>query len=181
MSPLYLYNNKLLTNNSKLAVSQNCCCEAPCSCGSSDPKVWITIDGITRGYGLDGSTVDPNWAQCIQDFGPPNPNYSQFSRSATVECFVDKITITIDIGYSSIGYNCCTPPCDLGTYPTIIGKGTRWIYEYSLNANGCPYGSPLLISETTTDNTNLCSQENFCCNQGCWGAINAPSLSLTAP
>jgi hypothetical protein len=37
MSPLYLYNNKLLINDNKLAASQNCCC-CDCDCDDSDAK-----------------------------------------------------------------------------------------------------------------------------------------------
>lgn len=37
MSPLYLYKNKLLVVGSKLAISENCCCNTPTVTPSISP------------------------------------------------------------------------------------------------------------------------------------------------
>ena len=37
MSPLYLYKNKLLVVGSKLAISENCCCNTPTVTPSLSP------------------------------------------------------------------------------------------------------------------------------------------------
>lgn len=53
--PLFIWNNKLLEKNGKLAVNQNCCCESSSSSGSN------FISSSSYGWLPLGSNKDKNF------------------------------------------------------------------------------------------------------------------------
>jgi hypothetical protein len=76
MSPLYLFNGALLTENGALAISENCCCFQPCcSCPEGYPLFTIpgaytaSVTSEVSSTGSDFIINNPAWAQFISCYG----------------------------------------------------------------------------------------------------------------
>jgi hypothetical protein len=142
------------------------CCSAPCSCANDTPKVYVTVDGDTKGLAVCDFA---SWLLC-----GTSPSAAAYASALTEytpapPAAPTALRVTLSSGYNSLG-NC------LGT--TIIGAGTTWVYEYALNNQNCPTGDPALVSEASSDNTDLCDEPGECCNQACFGIMPTPTLSL---
>ena len=165
MTLITFKDGKPVMRDGHIGTGQPCCCGQPCSCESSEPKVWVTFNGEEKGLAVCDYA---DWSLCSS---PPTAVAVAY---ATTFYFPDQdaptsLRVSLGSGYSSIG-NCLTHPS--------IGAGTDWIYEYALDANNCPTGDPTLISETTYDDTHLCGEPGECCDETCFGIMPSPSLSL---
>lgn len=173
MTLITFKDGKPVMRDGLIGTEQQCCCVAnqPCSCESAEPKLWVTFNGEKKGLTVCDmkqwvfcSSWTPfltgeNLATVTTEYAPAPPSTPTVLR------------VTITSGYGSYGN------CGVGT--TTIGAGTDWVYEYELDANNCPTGSPTLISETSHDNTDLCDDPAACCDETCFGTIYTPTLSLT--
>ena len=74
MTPLYLWNGMLLTENGALAISQDCCCFPPC-CSCPDGYPLLTIPGI---YWSASVTYDTSYGEDNRSFIFTNPAWSEF-------------------------------------------------------------------------------------------------------
>lgn len=170
MTLITFKDGKPVMRDGLIGTEQSCCCGQSCSCESTSPKLWVTFNGETKALAVCDmeqwvfcSSFTPmltgqNLASVTTEYVPAPPSTPTALR------------VTISSGYSSLGN------CGAGA---IIGAGTDWVYEYALDGNNCPTGSPTLISETSQDNTDLCDDPGACCDETCFGTIYTPTLSLS--
>jgi hypothetical protein len=183
MSPIYLYNGKLLVVDGKLATGQACCCAGGCNCTCDDDYVFsVVIEGQT--LSVDSVNTVARQELCLEcEDGPPVPG--------TIKC-------TDVPGRSSLGstardvdldYNSVTVDEDGCLFidvvvATCVGDGqldcdTLCVrtFTYKLppcDASGCPNGEAALVN--TVDLLGYCEEECDCC------AITAPtSVTATSP
>lgn len=128
MSPLYVFNQKLLVSYGALAASQNCCCESSSSSSSSYNS------GSSSGYGPgpgecgDCYRLDFNWEINDCDGNPYTISGTLLMSSGGIQCYscADATSVTsTDLNFNNL--------CGEGTYSYLsiyCSTGSTLVYGY---------------------------------------------------